>query len=636
MLFPDTPFQSLALALSGGGFRAAAYGLGVLSLLDQLKIPEEKDTEKALLEKVHFISSASGGTITLSVYAACKSAGMSFNEFYAHLYARLKADHLLDKVFEVLDKDEHWKSGPDNGKYRNPINAFSLVYHEYLFDGIPNEFGKLRTPDNDSHVKEVCFNSSEFTTGLSFRFQCHQQPANPGARGGDFGSDGAEPVNNESWKALDRLRLADILASSSCFPGGFEPMRYPHDFAHTELSVASLESALRIQPNVGKPTNRLALMDGGICDNQGLDSLLNAFKRKPLLANRTNPNKDAFDLLLVCDVASHFMRPAEFNEPNLPPKIKNRTPDSFWAVLHGWWKKIPNWLNWIRLISFAILLYSIYYNWQYGMQTPATVLGLLCLAVGGFAWWGIKELKKIKQHSGSKLSLLNQPTLENIVLRLLPKGGFAVTLGNKLMNYIRKRPVSELAHWVNDRVSSGTTLVGDIFLKQIRRQIYYKLYADLQTFYRRVYIPIYSLSTTNKGDKFPPFDIRGEEPDETYNPRLERYRAQLQEFNTTTDAMKKVADLAYSMGTTLWFSPEEEGAEYVANTRVALIACGQFTTAYELLQYALLLQESRYFTTLSPHYQNVVRRVVDQLKTQLQKFRKDPYWLVKELNASIP
>lgn len=636
MLFPDTPFQSLALALSGGGFRAAAYGLGVLSLLNKIRVLQSDGSTQPLLEQVHFVSSASGGTITLSVYAACKSAGMSFDAFYRHLYPKLEGQVLLNQVFTVLKDDANWKAGSAEGKCRNPINAFSLVYHKILFAGIPGKLGDLRKPAQPSHIKEVCFNASEFTTGLSFRFQCCQEPENPLARGGDFGSDGASLVDKDSWNTIDSIRLADVLASSSCFPGGFEPMRYPADFAHEELPVSALEQALKIEPTIGKPVKTLALMDGGICDNQGLDSLLNAFRRAPLLANRINSKGDAFDLLLVCDVASHYMHPAVFSDPAIPLQIRNKTLDNYWSKLHAWWTKIPLALGLLSWGGLCLVLYLGWYCWQHGMQAPALILGVLSILVMLTAFAAKRAIKKYKNKPGSFVSILHQPDLENILLRLFPGAGFSVELGNQLVNYLRQRPISELSHWVMDRVSSGKTLLGDIFLKQIRRQIYYKLYSDQQTFYRRTYIPIYSLSkTNNKARKNPAFDIQGEEPDSAYAERKKQFRLLLAQHNMYSPEMQKVADLAYSMGTTLWFSPEEEGADTGRNKRKALIACGQFTTAYELFQYALLLEQSRYNDHLSAHYKQVVSDMVLQLKALMEKFRKDPYWLVKEMETVL-
>lgn len=61
----ETPFGHIALAFSGGGFRASSFGLGVLSYLPQL----QQENQTSLLENVTFISAASGGTIANAMYA---------------------------------------------------------------------------------------------------------------------------------------------------------------------------------------------------------------------------------------------------------------------------------------------------------------------------------------------------------------------------------------------------------------------------------------------------------------------------------------------------------------------------------------------------------------------------------------
>lgn len=57
------PFNEIALALSGGGFRAASYSLGCLSYLHRVIYQDQP-----LLKRVKFISSASGGSITNLFY----------------------------------------------------------------------------------------------------------------------------------------------------------------------------------------------------------------------------------------------------------------------------------------------------------------------------------------------------------------------------------------------------------------------------------------------------------------------------------------------------------------------------------------------------------------------------------------
>ncbi|NJK52252.1 MAG: patatin-like phospholipase family protein [Leptolyngbyaceae cyanobacterium SU_3_3] len=70
--------------------------------------------------------------------------------------------------------------------------------------------------DSKISVEEIAFNATEFRTGVAFRFQ---KSTNDSALIGN----GNVSIPKESAKDI---RLADIVAASSCFPGGFEPMDF--------------------------------------------------------------------------------------------------------------------------------------------------------------------------------------------------------------------------------------------------------------------------------------------------------------------------------------------------------------------------------------------------------------------------
>ena len=162
------PFENIALAFSGGGFRAASFALGVLSYLDKVTFDDDQDElyNKTLLQQVRFLSSASGGTITTSLYALYNAQGKTFGQFYSKLFAGLNGDDLLRQSLEILADKKHWRNRPQ--KSRNIVNAFALAYDQYLFDG-----AMLQSLCHDSspglHLQEVCFNATEFYTGQSFR-----------------------------------------------------------------------------------------------------------------------------------------------------------------------------------------------------------------------------------------------------------------------------------------------------------------------------------------------------------------------------------------------------------------------------------------------------------------------------------
>ena len=82
----------------------------------------------------------------------------------------------------------------------------------------PYYFGDLLNAEIP--LKEVIFNSTEFRHGLNFRFQ---SSSNPRAVIGN------NRVNISKEEA-EAIRIADIVAASSCFPGCFEPLAFPEDF----------------------------------------------------------------------------------------------------------------------------------------------------------------------------------------------------------------------------------------------------------------------------------------------------------------------------------------------------------------------------------------------------------------------
>src|SRR5580658_6756611 len=128
-----TPFDNIALAFSGGGFRAASFALGTLSYMHELIIDEEQSQSGTLLDHVRYISSASGGTIASAMYALSQAQGKPFDEFYKNLFENLDGTSLLKEVFRVLNTKSEWKKRAP--KTRNLINAFAVAYDEQLFKG---------------------------------------------------------------------------------------------------------------------------------------------------------------------------------------------------------------------------------------------------------------------------------------------------------------------------------------------------------------------------------------------------------------------------------------------------------------------------------------------------------------------
>ncbi|HPB83697.1 MAG TPA: patatin-like phospholipase family protein [Spirochaetota bacterium] len=255
----------IKLTMSGGGYRAAAFHLGVLSYLDRAGILHETDT----------ISTVSGGTITGITYVLALKKKRPFDTFFKKLYNSLATTNVLSRGLAYLGKKSpHTLSGD-----YNLITSFAEVYNDCFTEN--SLFGELWEGD-DIHLHEIVFNATEFTTGLAYRFQ---KSASPRARIGNA----RFAIPEECAK---NIRMADILAASTCYPGGCEPLAFPHDFVWPENEIPP---ALKEKFPVPLP-----LMDGGAYDNQGIDSAVLADERSEnkigalIISDVDRPNDDIY------------------------------------------------------------------------------------------------------------------------------------------------------------------------------------------------------------------------------------------------------------------------------------------------------------------------------------------------------
>ena len=259
---PFKGFEEIALCFSGGGYRAACFSLGTLSLFDKI----------GLLEKVNLVSTVSGGTITGVKYAQSQTDGNGFPFFFKEYYDWLKEDALAKNALRHISSSKVWKKQGNEHKRKNPINAFAIEYNIFTHH---RTLGQVEDAieNGKTNLKRVVFNTTDFTHSMGFRFQ---------------NSKGRSILGNRKVQGLNldqctsKLKLGDILASSSAFPGGFEPIGFPHDFiSKEERKKAGLDAM-----------NEIGLMDGGIIDNQGISSILTSGKK--------------YDLYFISDVASPY------------------------------------------------------------------------------------------------------------------------------------------------------------------------------------------------------------------------------------------------------------------------------------------------------------------------------------------
>ena len=82
------------------------------------------------------------------------------------------------------------------------------------------------------------------------------------------------------------------------------------------------------------------------------------------------------------------------------------------------------------------------------------------------------------------------------------------------------------------------------------------------------------------------------------------------------------------MPTTLWFTEVEKKNNMLND----LIACGQMTLCYNLIEYAKKIQEKKFklnvWDFLTKEDQEAILGLEQELKADWEKFKQDPYWLL--------
>ncbi|MFI5138986.1 MAG: patatin-like phospholipase family protein [Sphingobacteriales bacterium] len=562
------PFENIALAFSGGGFRAATFALGVLSYFNKIEFdPDDAHSGQTLLQRVTYLSSASGGTIATALYALCNAQGKTFEAFYVKLFDTLTGDRLLENALIVLSDKKRWEK--DSKKGRNIINAFSVAYDEYIFEGHTLE-SLIHQSKNGAHLQEVCFNTTEFYTGLSFRQDLKLVP--------DAGKDPYYKYGNENiyveHAVSKRIKLADALAASSCFPGGFEPIVFPDDFTYQGLSEGALKKATTLKEQTGDKDEKkfiaekkVGFMDGGITDNQALQSMMYADGRRIRRETSFSP----FDLMLVNDVGSYFIKPYV-----VPELTKHRGINLTWVY---------------RLIFFIFVIGLALAGIGIHCHRPVLdLIGGLVIVIPAIFLWFVSWLKK------KIVAVSESPT------------GFTEKIIKLMVRYFTKTPIVVLKQMLEARAESVLMLNMSIFMKRIRQLIYNKFYESPEWKNRGKGNHIYDLS---------------------FSSDLYRKRNPPLPYLEPSRDIKIVAQTAFNMGTTLWFDEENTNQQH---SEACIIACGQFTTCYNLLSYIEKLLKSE-----SSYHQRLLA-LKKQLSADYELFKTDPFFKYNQdgINYKIP
>jgi predicted acylesterase/phospholipase RssA len=556
------PFKDIAVSLSGGGFRASAYALGCLAYLQRHKFEGVP-----LLERVKFITSASGGTLTSLLFSAYNHLQIPFEKVYNRMrHEILVGDELLKKSAHVIADDKEWDTS--SPKTRNTINAFAKVFQKDVFDDM--DFGVFWSKKGT--LEEVCFNTSELENGRTFRFQTDGREDTEDIIGNPYLC-----LQNKNTRAVRKIALGDIMAASACFPAGFEPMVFPDDFVryptHRQDLTRDMLKAVNHNWEVYEQFSKsFVLMDGGITDNQGIESLRLANKR------RKEKNHRGFDLILICDVANYFLPPFE------PLKEES-----------GWWSRLSMY-NIITLHKYApvIMLVSAAMIFTSTFVGLAWVLATISAIMFSIFMLGTYFVTKSPDPTDSQ-NMFN-----------VPLGVF--------MNYFLQSPISRTGMMIKARWRSTMRVANDIYDLHLRRVNYETISNDPDWLNKVKAVSIYELCKSNENVFQRQFVRKG-------------FDQQTIDLLSPSEAMKAVAEYARRLGTTLWFSKDDMTSE--RNIVDALIACGQFTMCYNLLEYVIQLEKEYEEVKRDPELQQLKKQLLHDWKA----FQTNPKFILADFNA---
>jgi len=254
--------KRIGLALSGGGFRAAAFHLGVMRKLKEL----------GLLDKIDLLSCVSGGSI----------AG-------AFLALNWRKPDVLDRLDNYLATRSIAVGSVIGGlldPFATRLDKLAKTYDDHLFHGA--------TLQDLKAGPRLYLNSTNLATGNMFFF----------VAGGNGDSEMGE--HELGVVKADGFKLARAVAASSAFPPVFPPLKLGTDeYAHAE----SVEY--------------VTLTDGGLYDNMGvnptvrdrnkLDYVIVSDGGKPF-ANDDRPTEDGVVVLKAgLDIMMEQIRGLEFD-----------------------------------------------------------------------------------------------------------------------------------------------------------------------------------------------------------------------------------------------------------------------------------------------------------------------------------
>ena len=270
----DPGNRGWCLCLSGGGFRATLFHLGVLKRLNEFGV----------LAKLSTITSVSGGSILNGVLATrwsrlCLGPDGAFANLEEEIARPVRAFCSKDLRTPML-------LGTNPANWGALIRDWFSVSANFLAEGYERLFRSNLSdlPPTGLGVPRFVFCATNVRTGACWHFH-----GGPNARMGDFYAGYCDAC---------RVRVSDAVAASSAFPPGFSAfrLRLPKDAAFTRDDPWSEQRVVSTKRGEQEhsPVNRTVLLtDGGVYDNLAVEPVWKKYKTL-LVSDAGRPFKSVF------------------------------------------------------------------------------------------------------------------------------------------------------------------------------------------------------------------------------------------------------------------------------------------------------------------------------------------------------
>jgi NTE family protein len=240
----------IALALSGGGARAASFSLGVLQQLRDTR----DSTGGRLIDRVALVTAVSGGAITAAWFGQHGPDGLD------GLRAAALDKDWQSQLHTTWMSPQNWERLMQGGL--NGPDKLSAWLDKEVFNG-----GRMR--DIKTRPR-IVINATDLYSGVPFAFEA--------------------PWFDAICSDLDAVRLSDAVAASMAVPVAFRPIvirTYGRECPHQLAPWVAAAEASRSAPMLLRETARsfrffrdsarmdyIHLTDGGVADNFGVSSIV--------------------------------------------------------------------------------------------------------------------------------------------------------------------------------------------------------------------------------------------------------------------------------------------------------------------------------------------------------------------------